>query len=148
MILQEFTIDRYDWFVRVYYITDSFPEDDIIKDLITLGCSREDAEETVHNLMEEGINAGSIYSNKYSRESLLIIGKADSTDEFYDTFDHEKGHLAMHICIADNIDPFSEKYQYLVGEIGKKMFWGSQGTFLRRMQGETPVMAVKNSKIL
>lgn len=129
MILQEFTIDRYDWFVRVYYITDSFPEDDIIKDLITLGCSKEDAEETVHNLMEEGINAGSIYSNKYSRESLLIIGKADSTDEFYDTFDHEKGHLAMHICIADNIDPFSEKYQYLVGEIGKKMFWAAKELF-------------------
>ena len=129
MILQEFTIDRYDWFVRVYYITDSFPEDDIIKDLIDLGCSKEDAEETVHNLMGEGINAGSIYSNKYSRESLLIIGKADSTDEFYDTFDHEKGHLAMHICIADNIDPFSEKYQYLVGEIGKKMFWAAKELF-------------------
>lgn len=129
MILQEFTIDRYDWFVRVYYITDSFPEDDIIKDLISLGCSREDAEETVHNLVEEGINAGSIHSNKYSRESLLIIGKADSTDEFYDTFDHEKGHLAMHICIADNIDPFSEKYQYLVGEIGKKMFWAAKELF-------------------
>lgn len=129
MILQEFTIDRYDWFVRVYYITDSFPEDDVIKDLIALGCSKEDAEETVHNLMEEGINAGSIYSNKYNRESLLIIGKADSTDEFYDTFDHEKGHLAMHICIADNIDPFSEKYQYLVGEIGKKMFWAAKELF-------------------
>lgn len=129
MILQEFTIDKYNWFVRVYYITDSFPEDDIIKDLISLGCSKEDAEETIHNLMEEGINAGSIYSNKYSRESLLIIGKADSTDEFYDTFDHEKGHLAMHICIADNIDPFSEKYQYLVGEIGKKMFWAAKELF-------------------
>lgn len=129
MILQEFTIDRYDWFVRVYYITDSFPEDDVIKDLIALGCSKEDAEETVHTLMEEGINAGSIYSNKYSRESLLIIGKANSTDEFYDTFDHEKGHLAMHICIADNIDPFSEKYQYLVGEIGKKMFWAAKELF-------------------
>lgn len=129
MILQEFTIDRYDWFVRVYYITDSFPENDIIKNLIDLGCSREDAKETIHNLMEEGINAGSIYSNKYSRESLLIIGKADSTDEFYDTFDHEKGHLAMHICIADNIDPFSEKYQYLVGEIGKKMFWAAKELF-------------------
>lgn len=79
--------------------------------------------------MEEGINAGSIYSNKYSRESLLIIGKADSTDEFYDTFDHEKGHLAMHICIADNIDPFSEKYQYLAGEIGKKMFCAAKELF-------------------
>lgn len=50
------------------------------------------------------------------------MGITDSSDEFQNTYDHEKGHLAMHICSALGIDPFSEEYQYLTGEIGKNMF--------------------------
>ena len=129
MIIQEFTLDKYDWFVRVYYLIDKFPKEDIFGNLMELGCDKDEAFETVDSLEEEGFNVGSIYSNTYRRRSLIIIGKADSTDEFYDTFDHEKGHLAMHICIADNIDPFSEEYQYLTGEIGKKMFKAAKELF-------------------
>ena len=32
------------------------------------------------------------------------------------------GHLAMHIAMSEDIDPFGEEYQYLTGAIGKKMF--------------------------
>lgn len=53
---------------------------------------------------------------------MIVIGLTSSTSEFQNTFDHEKGHLAMHICETDNIDPFSEEYQYLTGEIGQAMF--------------------------
>lgn len=52
----------------------------------------------------------------------MLIGITSSADEFQSTFDHEKGHLAMHICSALHINPFSEEYQYLTGEIGKQLF--------------------------
>ena len=38
------------------------------------------------------------------------------------TFDHEKGHLAIHIAKYYDIDPYGEEYQYLTGDIGKKLF--------------------------
>ena len=56
------------------------------------------------------------------RASLMLIGKTDSSDEFQDTFDHERGHLVMHISGALGLDPYSEEYQYLAGEAGKRMF--------------------------
>lgn len=129
MIVQEFTLDECEWFVKVYYLIDKFPKEDIFGDLMNLGCSKEETIETVDSLESEGFNVGSIHSNIYRRRSLIVIGKADSTDEFFDTFDHEKGHLAMHICIADGIDPFSEDYQYLAGEIGKQMFKAAKELF-------------------
>jgi hypothetical protein len=122
MIVQEFTIDRYDWLVRVFYLIDTFPLEEITDALKELGCEEEEAYETAESLELEGYNVGATYSNIYKRESLIIIGKAVDAQEFYDTFDHEKGHLAMHICIADSIDPFSEKFQYLSGEIAGSMF--------------------------
>ena len=45
-----------------------------------------------------------------------------SAEEFQNTFDHEKGHLAMHISSALKIKPYGEEYQYLTGEIGQSMF--------------------------
>jgi len=122
MIIQEFTVDRYDWLVRVFYLIDTFPLGEIIESLQELGCDEGEAYDTAESLELEGYNVGATYSNMYKRESLVIIGKADSAEEFYDTFDHEKGHLVMHICIADSIDPFSEKFQYLSGEIAGSMF--------------------------
>ena len=61
-------------------------------------------------------------SISFAHRSLIVIGPSSSAEEFLDTWDHEKGHLAMHISISENIGPFSEEYQYLTGEIGRQMF--------------------------
>lgn len=67
-------------------------------------------------------NTGFTYSNIKNRYSVIVIGLTTCPEEFQNTFDHEKGHLAMHICSALDIDPFSEEYQYLTGAIGQEMF--------------------------
>lgn len=54
--------------------------------------------------------------------SIVVIGLTTSAEEFQNTFDHEKGHLAMHISSALKIKPYGEEYQYLTGEIGQSMF--------------------------
>lgn len=69
-----------------------------------------------------GVNSGLTYSNFKNRSSVIVIGLTSSAAQFQNTFDHEKGHLAMHICGFLNIDPFGEEFQYLVGEIGQNMF--------------------------
>lgn len=122
MIIQDVYLKDYDWDVRVYYVINKEYIPDLLNDLIHLDCTDE-AFFKVKNLVESGsLNIGFTYSNIDKKASLLLIGAADSADEFQDTFDHEKGHLAMHICSALHIEPFSEDYQYLTGEIGKQLF--------------------------
>lgn len=82
----------------------------------------EKIEEIINELKEYKENEGYIFTNIHADRSLIIIGPTTSAEDFQDTFDHEKGHLAMHIAIAKDIDPFSEEFQYLNGIIGKQMF--------------------------
>lgn len=122
MLIQDFTLDKYGWYVKVYYAEDGYPYDEIRRDLFSLGDDMEDIDSFIGHLKEGCKNQGSTHSNIYLQKSVIIIGPTTSAEEFQNTFDHEKGHLAMHICIANEIDPFSEEFQYLVGDIGHQMF--------------------------
>lgn len=122
MIVQSFYLDKWDWYVTVYYAVDTYYMDDILGNLEEIGCSEKKIEEIAENLVKQRYNSGLTYSNLKGRCSVIVIGLTSSPAEFQNTFDHEKGHLAMHICDVDNIDPFSEEYQYLTGEIGQAMF--------------------------
>lgn len=122
MIVQDIYLDNYDWKIRVYYAVDDYYVEDIVTDLVKLQSSDRVISETRNFMYQKKYNIGFTYSNLDKRESLVIIGITSSADEFQNTFDHEKGHLAMHISRELNIDPFSEEFQYLTGEIGKAMF--------------------------
>ncbi len=120
MIIQNFYLEDWDWYVTVFYAVDTYYMDDILGTLEEIGCSRRGLDEVEATLV--GYNTGLTYSNRKGRCSVVVIGLTSSPAEFQNTFDHEKGHLAMHICETDNINPFSEEYQYLTGEIGQLMF--------------------------
>lgn len=122
MIVQNVYLEDWDWSVKVYYAVDTFYMDSIIGDLELMGCSRRKIDDIEYTLTEYPYNNGLTYSNVVYRWSLVVIGITESPEEFQDTFDHEKGHLAMHIAETDNIDVFGEEYQYLTGEIGKQLF--------------------------
>lgn len=122
MIVQNFYLEDWDWYVIVYYAVDTYYIDEILGDLEEIGCSGYELIKAEENLMTTYYNTGLTYSNLKRRCSVVVIGLTSSPAEFQNTFDHEKGHLAMHICSALDIDPFSEEYQYLTGEIGQSMF--------------------------
>lgn len=122
MIIQNIYLKNWDWYVTVFYAVDTYYLDDILGELEEIGCSADKLDAIEYNLATEQYNIGLTYSNLKGRCSVVIIGLTSSPAEFQNTFDHEKGHLAMHICETDDIDPFSEKYQYLTGEIGQAMF--------------------------
>ena len=122
MIVQEFTLKTTPWKVRVFYHPSWRNKPEIIKYLASIGCDGEDLDD-IDAFLEDGIlNTGCTYTNPKVRNSAIIISKTTDAAQFNDTYDHEKGHLAMHICMADNFDPFSEDFQYLSGEIGRMMF--------------------------
>lgn len=124
MIVQDFTLSLTPWKVRVYY----HPQKSALKDIIGYIYNNInnnkliELDDIVSFLLKEEKNTGCTLSNSLTRSSVIIIARTSDAAQFNDTYDHEKGHLAMHICEADGINPFSEKYQYLTGEIGRKMF--------------------------
>lgn len=122
MIKQNIYLSNWDWYITVFYAIDTFYLSDIIGELEEIGCSERKLEDIEVSLATEQYNIGLTYSNLKGRCSVVVIGLTSSPAEFQNTFDHEKGHLAMHISETDGIDPFSEKYQYLTGEIGQAMF--------------------------
>lgn len=122
MIKQNFYLEDWDWYVTVYYAVDTFYMDDILGNLEEIGCSEKKIDEIAESLVKHQYNTGLTYSNLRGRCSVMVIGLTSTPAQFQNTFDHEKGHLAMHICEVDGIDPFSEEYQYLTGDIGQSMF--------------------------
>lgn len=120
MIIQDFKLKNWNWYVRVYYFVDDIYYDMIVQDLEAIGCVN--PEETVERLYDAGINSGLTFSSPKDRTSVLVIGKTDSPQEFQSTIDHEKGHLAIHIALFNDIDFIGEEYQYLAGEIGKQTY--------------------------
>lgn len=122
MIVQDIHLNNYNWDVRVYYALDTYYMDDILEDLMIIGCEPNELFEVQDLFITNKLNRGFTCTNNRLRTSVVIIGKTTSADEFQNTFDHEKGHLAMHISQALNINVYSEEYQYLTGEIGRSMF--------------------------
>lgn len=122
MIVQDIYLEKYDWSIRVYYAVNEYFISNILIDLLEMDCDEESFFKIKRLMESEANNIGFTYTNTEMRASLMLIGITDSSEEFQDTFDHEKGHLVMHISSALGIDPYSEDYQYLAGEVGKRMF--------------------------
>ena len=122
MIVQDIYLEKYDWSIRVYYAVNEYFISNILIDLLEMDCDEESFFKIKRLMESEANNIGFTYTNTEMRASLMLIGITDSSEEFQDTFDHEKGHLVMHISSALDIDPYSEDYQYLAGEVGKRMF--------------------------
>ena len=120
MIRQDVYLERWDWYVMVYYAVDTYYMDEILEELEMIGCTY--AVEIEEDLTQHPYNNGLTYSNMRRRVSLVVIGLTETPDEFQNTYDHEKGHLAMHIAEEDRMDVFGEEFQYLTGEIGKQTF--------------------------
>jgi len=104
----------------IFYAVDTYYMDTILDELENIGCTYTD--EVEEDLTVSPYNNGLTYSNFKRRVSVMVIGLTQTPDEFQNTYDHEKGHLAMHIAEEDNIDVFGEEFQYLTGEIGKQTF--------------------------
>lgn len=122
MIVQNIYLEDWDWHATVYYAVDAYYTDEILEELKYTGCSKGELKRAKKLLKSNSPNTGLTFSNYKDRCSVVVVGLTSTPEEFQNTFDHEKGHLAMHISKALGIDVFGEEFQYLTGEIGLKMF--------------------------
>lgn len=120
MVIQNIHLTKYDWDIKVYYFIDSIYLNSIYNDLDYLGCP--DIDDTIDILYKSWLNSGLSYTNGLLHSSLMVIGSTDSPEEFYSTFEHEKGHIVNHIALYYDMDLSGEEIQYLSGEIAKLTF--------------------------
>ena len=122
MIRQEFELGRLGWIVKVFYEVSANDADEVLSALKECGCKGINLWKAERTIVNGGFNFGVTYSNYKTHESVMVIGRTSSADEFQNSYDHEKGHLQKQICQALNINPWGEGAEYLAGTIGQKTF--------------------------
>lgn len=122
MIIQNVYLSDYNWNVKVYYAVNGYYIEEILNELVKYNPTIQEYNAVSHTMQNFEYNIGFTFTNYALKHSLVIIGLTTSPAQFQDTFDHEKGHLAMHIAQYFSIDPYGEDYQYLTGSIGRKLF--------------------------
>ena len=121
MIEQGFHIGSRDWWVMVYYdVRTSEDARKVEGALMASGCPGESIAEAIDNL--KGWNRGYTFTNLKTKTSIMVIGKATSPEQMFDSIVHEMKHLAEHIGEYYNVDPKGELSAYLQGEVGRKMW--------------------------
>ena len=80
-----------------------------LHDLDKLNIANDDYFTVKDTLDNQTLNIGFTYTDYYKKSTIVIIGLTTSAAEFQDTFDHEKGHVAMHISSYYHLNPYGEK---------------------------------------
>lgn len=122
MIVQEFYLPKAGWHVIVYYAVTGYYVSSIVGALKRIGCSGETLHKAYRQLKDCDLNTGLTYSNPSARESVMVIAKTSSAEEFNNSLQHEQRHLERQIANAMDIDPDSEDAAYLAGDIASAMF--------------------------
>lgn len=122
MIRQDFYIEEYGWHARIYYAVTTYWTERIANDLWDIGCRGSSLAKAIRSLQAGNMNTGITYSNFQDGETVMVISRTSSPEEFLNSWEHEKKHLARHIEQAYGIDPFGEEAAYLEGTIAQRMF--------------------------
>lgn len=122
MIRQDIHLDPYGWHARIYYAVTTYWTERIANDLWDIGCRGNSLAKAVRNLKAGDLNTGITYSNFQDGETVMVISRTSSPEEFLNSWEHEKKHLSRHIEQVFGIDPYSEEAAYLEGAIAQRMF--------------------------
>lgn len=122
MIKQDIYLNRAGWHIVVYHSVDSIWADEILDDLIRIGCSGDHLKEAKRVLWSGAVNMGITFSNCSTRETVMVIGKTSNAGEYWNSIDHEKQHLLQDISETEGIDPFGEQISYISGDFMREVF--------------------------
>ena len=99
MIHFELYLDKIDWCIECFITTDNSQLEEIMFKLENIGCSKHTIKRA-RQILSEQYDSGFAYSNLNERQSIMVINKSTSMEEFVNTYNHEKNHIEMHICEA------------------------------------------------
>lgn len=122
MIRQEIYVKEWDWNIHAFFAVSEYWVEDIMDLLWDMGCDASNAKKAYENLTSGELNNGLCYSNYARKESIMVIAKTSSADEFFNSFLHEMCHLQSHVCDVYHLSPKGEDIAYFTGEVSMQMF--------------------------
>lgn len=122
MIRQDIKLEHAPWDVVVIYGVDGRGEREVKQLLKSINCPRRELMKAARMIRGNRMNEGMTYTNLNECVTVMIVGPTTSTEEFYNTYQHELGHVTRHISEALNISPYGEREQYIRGELSEKTF--------------------------
>lgn len=122
MVRQVFYLPFWDWRFCVFYDATSGDAGPILSALEEIGCYGRSLERAERNLYAGVKDTGLTYTNQELHRSVMVIGRTSTPAQFWNTLDHEKGHLAEHIAEALLIERRGEEFEYLKGEIAQQAY--------------------------
>ena len=118
MIQFKTRFEKYNWDIEIFIVIKNVNPNIIQDELESMDCPLHIMHKSF-KLLTTGINSGFTYTNKKLNKSILVINVSSSSDEYINTFAHEKNHVEMHICKKYGIDPYSEEAAELSGELAQ-----------------------------
>lgn len=112
----------WDWEVEVYYSADRECAKTILTRLVRCGVSGKILESAGEVLGSGDWDCGFTYTNPEMRKTVMVIGRTSSSEQFWNTLDHEKGHVVEHISEALGMPHEGEERQYLAGELAGRLY--------------------------
>ena len=122
MMIQFMHLAPWDWDVIIFYDAYAADADVILAELRRIGCSGENYERAQKKLEDAPVDSGLTISVADSRSTVCVVGRSSSPAQFWNTFDHEKGHVAEHIGDTLGLAEDGEELQYLKGAIAQKSY--------------------------
>lgn len=117
MIRQKFTLNSYGWIIYAYYVVTKPNADEILENLVGIGCDGETLQRAYKNLTSGKLDTGLTYSNSDTRKTVMVFAKTSNAKEFLQSYKHETGHLQSHIAQTFGINPYGEELQYIGDDI-------------------------------
>lgn len=105
-----------DWTVDFLFVDGKNDPEGIEACLYSFGATRTIVRDT-RDLMDGGLNRGFTFSNTEKRVALSWIGPQANGSEWVNTTVHEIVHVAQAVAQEKEIDPFSEDFAYVAGDI-------------------------------
>ena len=120
MAAQYIQLPRKAWNILVYYNVDQYGFVEIEDSLRQIECPIKDIKKAFRVLKHK--NTGFTFTNTDYMMSIVCIGAATNTSQFFSTVIHEAKHVQSHICQYYGISERSEDAAYLIGYIVRVMY--------------------------
>lgn len=122
MITHVFHIPQHSWLVKAYINSDASDADLILGELSSVGADMDTMREAYRNLRGGQMNTGMTYTSPGNHETILVVSKTTSAEEFFNSLVHEISHAKTHICEYLGIDLRSEEASYFSGGLARDLF--------------------------
>lgn len=117
-----FYIEQHDWLVKAYIDTTSEDADVILDELRSIGANMDVMRMAYKNLNSGEKNTGLTYASPWNRETIIVVSRATSAKEYFNSIVHEIAHAGVYTCEALGIDLKSEQAAYFQGGLARDLF--------------------------